>query len=139
MGMLRKIEEWREDEEERRERGSWVADAISRGEMTLEVVKGVEEMDYAEVVMALRRLGEVWAGKTVQKQMYAALKRRERDLIYRGEATGWRAYLRKRQLQDAQLRPDRRVQEWGQGQVGTARGRADATRRGSAQRKREGW
>lgn len=140
MGMLRKVEEWRKEEEERRERGCWVAEAIERGEMTLEVVRGVEELDYAEVVMSLKKLSQEWTGKTVQKQMYGALKRRERELIGSGEADGWRAYLRRRQLQDAQLRPDRRMQKWGQGgAVSTARGRADATRRGSRDRKREGW
>jgi hypothetical protein len=137
MGMLRKIEEWRRDEEVRREDGSKLAEQIRSGELMANEVLGVEGMEYAEVVGALRALGEVWTGKTVQKQLYGALKRRERELVRDGKEKGMRAYLRRRQLEDAERRPDRRMQQWG-GEVSSARGRANEAYRASKERNYEG-
>lgn len=101
-----------------------IALELASGKMSMEVLVSVGEMSFAEVERQKRALSYGWKGTREQKQLYGELKRRERELLMSGKAKGLRAYLRRRQLEDAEKRPDRRIQRWGMGgQVSTSRSR----------------
>ena len=120
-----------EAEREKAERRSKWLEAMGYKDMGVKIVDDMLKIKYDEVVSCLRELGKVWTGTMEQKRMYGALKERERELIASGEAMesevyGMRAYLRKRQMEDAQRRPDRSVAVWGLG--GRAGGRGNRWR-----------
>ena len=112
------------------ERSKWV-ETMGLEEMVYLVMDNMSTLSYDDVVRCKKVLGKVWTGTTEQKRMYGALKDKERELIASGEAMesevyGMRAYLRKRQMEDAQRRPDRSVAVWGRG--GRAGGRGSRWR-----------
>ena len=112
------------------ERSKWV-ETMGLEEMVYLVMENMSTLSYDDVVRCKKVLGKVWTGTMEQKRMYGALKDKERELIASGEAMesevyGMRAYLRKRQMEDAQRRPDRSVAVWGKG--GKAGGRGNRWR-----------
>ena len=115
-GAMGRMEEVRRRVEER---GKWV-ETMGLEEMEYLVMENMSTLSYDDVVRCKKVLGKVWTGTTEQKRMYGALKDKERELIASGEAMesevyGMRAYLRKRQMEDAQRRPGRSVSVWGRG------------------------
>ena len=114
MGLARRGDEaWESIEAELRE-----------GKMRMTTLTGVGFLSFEEVEEYKRAVSHGWRGTPEQKRLWAELKRREKELVLEGKEGGFKGYLRRRQLQDAELRPDRRMQEWrAGGAVSTQRSR----------------